>query len=136
KNATQQEIKENYKKLVLKFHPDRSFIPETNDLFLKIQSAYSTLNNERSRKEYDDKLNSGFNTHFDQNIYNRNNVRFYTNEVFFQRDFSPFNFAEHQFEFYNNLYNLRRNAHRREINEQEKVKAYFFILIFVFFSRI
>lgn len=134
-DATLQEIKEKYKKLVLKFHPDRSFIKETNEIFMQIQTAYSTLNDERARKEYDDRLRMGINND-SQNVFNnRNRTVFYTNSFVFDRDFSSFVY-EDQFDIYRRIYNMRRNMHRdrqRNISEEEKFKVYFFVIIFIIF---
>jgi diphthamide biosynthesis protein 4 len=56
-NATQEELKIAYHRLLLIYHPDKSDKAiEQNDCiekFLKIQSAYKLLSNLEQRKEYD-----------------------------------------------------------------------------------
>jgi len=59
RNADYENIKEAYKKLVLKNHPDRN-PPETREFFeaqfKKINDAYETLKDPVKRKKYDDVL--------------------------------------------------------------------------------
>ncbi|MFA6130482.1 MAG: J domain-containing protein [Candidatus Omnitrophota bacterium] len=61
-NATGEEIKKTYRKLVLQFHPDR-VSPEAPDLkdlaeeeFKRIQEAYDVLSVPEKRKQYDEQL--------------------------------------------------------------------------------
>jgi DnaJ-class molecular chaperone len=50
-NATMDEIKKNYRKLSLEFHPDR---PTGNaEKFKQINEAYEVLSNPQSRQQYD-----------------------------------------------------------------------------------
>lgn len=52
KFSTQDEIKKEYKRLCLLFHPDKT--SQTNsDIFQKIENAYHTLNDPMRRREYD-----------------------------------------------------------------------------------
>lgn len=50
KNATQEEIKKAYKKMVMEHHPDRG---GSNEHFTKINEAYETLKDPAKRAEYD-----------------------------------------------------------------------------------
>ena len=50
-NSSIDDIKSAYKKLSLKYHPDRN--PEGSDMFIKINQAYKTLSDETRRKVYD-----------------------------------------------------------------------------------
>ena len=56
KNATKEEIKKAYKKLALKYHPDRA--PEEKkkeyeEHFKEISEAASVLGDDKKRKQYD-----------------------------------------------------------------------------------
>lgn len=55
KAATLAEIKASYKKLALKWHPDKNpdNTQETKQVFQKISEAYSVLSDEKKRKKYD-----------------------------------------------------------------------------------
>ena len=54
-DASQEEIKESYRRLAKKYHPDSSNTT-TAEEFIKIQEAYDVLKNFEKKKEYDLKL--------------------------------------------------------------------------------
>ena len=49
--ATQEDIKKSYRKLSLKYHPDKN--PATEEKFKQISEAYETLGDNEKRREYD-----------------------------------------------------------------------------------
>lgn len=51
--ATPQEVKQAYRKLSLKYHPDKNPDPEATATFLKISNAYEILGDESRRADYD-----------------------------------------------------------------------------------
>ncbi|MDE1861433.1 MAG: molecular chaperone DnaJ [Thaumarchaeota archaeon] len=53
KNASPDEIKSQYRKLALKFHPDRNKSPEAAEHFKEISEAYAVLSDAEKRKVYD-----------------------------------------------------------------------------------
>src|SRR5438309_792472 len=53
KNASQDEIKAQYRKLALKFHPDRNKSPDAGEHFKEISEAYAVLSDNEKRKIYD-----------------------------------------------------------------------------------
>ena len=50
-NATQDEIKKAYRKLSMKYHPDRNNGDDTQ--FKELNEAYSTIGDETKRKQYE-----------------------------------------------------------------------------------
>jgi curved DNA-binding protein CbpA len=53
KGASDEEIKKAYKKLALKFHPDKNRAPNATDAFKKISTAFACLSNPDNRRIYD-----------------------------------------------------------------------------------
>lgn len=51
--ATKDEISKSFKKLAVKYHPDKTSDPKHHELFIAINEAYETLKEEDTRKKYD-----------------------------------------------------------------------------------
>ena len=76
KDATEQDIKKAYRKLALKWHPDRAHTPEDKEksekMFKEIAEAYSVLSNQDKRKQYDLSQNDNFD--MDGDVYMDGNM--------------------------------------------------------------
>ena len=53
KNSPADEIKRQYRKLALKFHPDRNQSSDATEHFKEISEAYAVLSDSEKRKVYD-----------------------------------------------------------------------------------
>jgi DnaJ-class molecular chaperone len=60
KNSSEDEIKKAFRKLSLKFHPDRNSDPGAEDKFKEINEAHETLTNQEKRQQYDFQSGGGF----------------------------------------------------------------------------
>ncbi|KAJ7345566.1 hypothetical protein JRQ81_001516 [Phrynocephalus forsythii] len=64
KEATSREIRQAFKKLALKLHPDKNQNdPDAHDKFLKVNRAYEVLKDEDLRKKYDKYGEKGLEDH-------------------------------------------------------------------------
>jgi curved DNA-binding protein len=67
KNASQEEIKRAYRKLAMKYHPDKNpNKKEAEERFKEINEAYAVLSDKEKRKQYDTFGAEGFRQRFTQ----------------------------------------------------------------------
>lgn len=67
--ATKDEISRSFKKLAVKYHPDKTSDPKHHDLFIVINEAYETLKEEDTRKKYDREMGINRLDNINPNIY-------------------------------------------------------------------
>jgi len=53
RNATKEQIKEAYRRLVMQYHPDRNKSPDAEEKFKEISEAYAVLSDDEKRAQYD-----------------------------------------------------------------------------------
>jgi len=72
KNATKDELKKAFRKLAMKYHPDKNKDDKAaEEKFKKINEAYAVLSNDEKRKQYDQFGAEGFSRKFSQeDIFN------------------------------------------------------------------
>ena len=66
KNASASEIKDSYRKLAMKYHPDRNKDPAAAEKFKDISEAYAVLSDEKKRAQYDQYGHMGFDRMYSQ----------------------------------------------------------------------
>ncbi len=90
KNAGADEIKSAYRKLALKFHPDRNKEPEAAERFKEISEAYAVLSDPKKREQYDAYGHAGFDQMYSQEDIFRGADFSDFDEVFRSFGFDPF----------------------------------------------
>lgn len=60
RTATKTEIKKAYRKLAMKYHPDRNKDSNAEDMFKEVAEAYEVLSDEQKKKQYDAYGHSAF----------------------------------------------------------------------------
>jgi curved DNA-binding protein CbpA len=119
-NANNDEIKKSYKRLILKYHPDKNKNIKS-DKFIKIKYAYDILSNKNTKEKYDLKriyLNNNYLNIFEiiKNIYLTKNYliifKILINKIIFLEDINILKekiiFNDKLFSF-NNLVNIINN---------------------------
>ncbi|CAL9699285.1 unnamed protein product [Knipowitschia caucasica] len=84
KDASEDELKRSYRKLALKFHPDKNHAPGATEAFKAIGNAYAVLSNSSKRRQYDEFGEERTHTH----TPGTNHSNFGTNSNF-EPDISP-----------------------------------------------
>lgn len=83
KDASEADIKKSYRKLAMKYHPDRSKEPGASEKFKEISEAYAVLSDKNKRAQYDQYGHAGFDQMYSQEDIFRN-ANFHDFEDLFQ----------------------------------------------------
>lgn len=104
--ANAEEIKKSYRKLAMKYHPDRNDgTKEAEEKFKKINEAYSILSDPSKKQEYDYSLTNGFGQNdFNSQHYNMHD--FFSHS--FDEIFKNFGF-QHEFQSRAKSFNVTLN---------------------------
>ncbi|MBU2634564.1 MAG: molecular chaperone DnaJ [Nanoarchaeota archaeon] len=97
KSSSKEEIKKAYKKLALKFHPDRNKEAGAEDKFKEISEAYAVLSDDEKRSAYNQFGHSGFDQRFSQEDIFRN---FDFSQVFKEFGFGGESFGDSIFDMF------------------------------------
>ncbi len=66
REASEKDIKSAYRKLAMKYHPDRSDASDAEERFKEISEAYAVLSDADKRKQYDQFGHAGINSQYSQ----------------------------------------------------------------------
>jgi curved DNA-binding protein len=95
KSATTEQIKKAYRKLALKYHPDKNNgDKDSENKFKEISEAYAVLSDSEKRRQYDTYGSAGFHQRYSQEDIFRN---FDINDILRQFGFGPQSFNQSSF---------------------------------------
>ena len=66
KDSSEKDIKGAYRKLAMKYHPDRSEEPDAEEKFKELSEAYAVLSDPEKRQKYDQFGHAGINSQYSQ----------------------------------------------------------------------
>jgi len=66
RDSSERDIKAAYRRLAMKYHPDRSSEPDAEERFKEISEAYAVLSDAEKRQKYDQFGHAGINSQYSQ----------------------------------------------------------------------
>jgi molecular chaperone DnaJ len=66
KDSSEKDLKGAYRKLAMKYHPDRSEEPDAEEKFKELSEAYAVLSDPEKRQKYDQFGHTGINSQYSQ----------------------------------------------------------------------
>lgn len=109
KEATKDEIKKAYRKLALKYHPDRNPSPEAEERFKEISEAYAVLSDAEKRRQYDTFGHAGIEGHYTyEDLFRGVDFSDIFRDLGFDFDFGGFP------DFFTSFFGSRRRTETRE----------------------
>ena len=81
KDANESEIKNSYRKLALKYHPDKNTSSGAEEKFKEISEAYAVLSNKEKRNLYDTYGHDGINQKYTSEVNNIHWIPFFQSYV-------------------------------------------------------
>ncbi|KAK6205199.1 uncharacterized protein RJT21DRAFT_117673 [Scheffersomyces amazonensis] len=116
-SATAEEIKKSFKKLSLKYHPDKTKNKEYHDRFISINEAYDTLKDPEKKRVYD----LSFPTTSNQYAYSTTTTSSSTYPSYTPAN--SFNSFTTTYSRFSNFYNRKQDAKSQEENNRAKQEA-------------